>query len=302
MHTLEIPESNKTITLPEHWDECTPSQAHFIIQESFDVVAGRTSMADFRARVFIHLTGLEADTKYHYTRRVNPGTAQEANATIVRLSEALCAWPFHLNEDQFELNMDTVRNLLPFIKAGNNTLAGPSDLLADLTFGEFRAALREMDEHIRMTRDPEESEGAIHYLDRFVGVLYRPLDANKNRMPYDPDNIAKHTFLAKFAPLWQKQTILLWFTYCVKYIQTEDINIDGNTLNLSALFPKQSAGTGTAKKGIGWAGLLYDVAKEGVFGHIEKTDRAGLFDVLVYLYKRHLDNKELERKYKTKRK
>lgn len=66
--------------------------------------------------------------------------------------------------------------------------------------------------------------------------------------------------------------------------------------------PAQTAGTATAKKGVGWAGLLYDVAKEGLFGDVEKTDKTGLFDVFVYLYKRHHDNKELERKYKSARK
>lgn len=302
MHTIEIPDRDKTISLPEHWDECTPSQACFVLQDALDVVAGRQTMADFHTRVFAHLTGLEADAKYHYTQRVNPAMTEDVNATIVRLSEQLCAWPFRLNEDKFELNMDTVRNLLPTIKCGNNVLAGPADLLADLTFGEFRAALREMGEHIRMAKDPDESDDAGHYLDRFVAVLYRPLDASHNRVPFDPDNIAKHAFLVRFAPAWQKQTILLWFSYCVKYIQNEDILIDGITLNLSALFPNSTAGTATAKKGVGWAGLLYDVAKEGLFGDVEKTDKTGLFDVFVYLYKRHLDNKELERKYKSARK
>lgn len=302
MHTIEIPERNKTVTLPEHWDECTPDQALYILRQAFSVIDGRSSMDQFQDRVFVYLSGLDIDTSYHYNKRINPKKIQQINAMVSILAEQLCAWPFEIIDDKYELNMNTVRNMLPVIVAGGNTLYGPADLLSDLTFGEFRSAIREMDQHIQLAKDPDEPDDALHYLNRFVAALYRPLGADGKRTPFSPDNIEKHAFLAKQIPLWQKQTILLWFTYCVKYIQTEDIVIDGITLNLSALFPTSTGSTGTANKGVGWAGLLYDVAKEGVFGDIEKTDRAGLFDVLVFLYKRHLDNKELERKYKTKKK
>lgn len=309
MHTIEIPDNDKVITIPSHWDECMPEQLAYILQRAFEVVSGTIDVNAFRVLVFAKLTGFQPNTRYYFTKRMAPSKHAEVNAMIYQLAEQLCSWPFSevpaLEDDTppaIELNIDTVKNLLPVIQCRRTKFVGPADLLADLTFAEFRAAIREMDMHIAHAKDPDSVSEAMDALNRFMAVLYRPCNVSGVRTPFDADELPKYALLASAIPLWQKQTTLLWFTYCIKYIQTEDINIDGQIINLSVLFPKSSGGTGTAKKGIGWAGLLYDIAKEGPFGNAEKTDKAGLFDILLYMYKNHLDNKELERKLKKKKK
>jgi len=310
MHTIEIAEKDKVIKLPEHWDECTEEQAAYILQQAFRVSAGIIDVNTFRVLVFSHLTGFRVTPAYHLLRRLSPGRFLESNAMVYQLAEQLCAWPFaeapKTDQDEtprLELSLDTVKNLFPVIKAGGNTLFGPADLLADLTFSEFRSALREMDAHLEYAKDPDTAQEAMDTLNRFMAVLYRPaVGRDGQRARYQPDDLHKYAHLAKSIPLWQKNTTLLWFTYCIRYIQTEDINIDGQVINLSVLFPKSTGGNGTGKKGIGWAGLLYDIAKEGPFGDAEKTDNVGLFDILLYMYKNHLDNKEMERKLKSKKK
>lgn len=310
MHTIEIPDNKKTISIPEHWDECTPDQLAMILQRAYQVSSGIIDMNTFYIIVFAKLTGLKAGSRYHFLRRLAPRKFSDINATIFQLAQQLCSWPFaqapQLDPDEpprMELNYDTVKNLLTPIKAGGVTFYGPADLLSDITFAEFRAALREMDAHIEAAKDPEATTEALEYLNRFMAILYRPAKEKPGqRAAYNPDDLHTYTHLAKAIPLWQKNTALLWFTYCIKFIQTEDINIDGQIINLAVLFPKSTGGTGTAKKGIGWAGLLFDVAKDGPFGDAEKTDRIGLFDILLYMYKNHHDNKEMERKLKTKKK
>ncbi|HWK58106.1 MAG TPA: hypothetical protein VNQ80_12240 [Parapedobacter sp.] len=307
MHTLEIPEKNKTIALPSCWEECTREQSDYILQRAFEVVSGTIDFAAFRIYVFAHLTGFEITPQYHVTRRLAHAQHEEITATIYRLAEQLCAWPFTTapaiddEPPRMELNIDTVKNMLTKISAGGNSFYGPADLLGDLTFGEFRAAVREMDAHIAAAKDPDTASEALDALNRFMAVLYRP-GQNHRRSAFDATETGKYALLTRAIPLWQKQTTLLWFSYCIKYIQSEDIIIDGQTINLAVLFPKSTAASGTAKKGIGWAGLLFDVAKEGIFGDAEKTDKAGLFDILIYLYKNHLDNKEMERKFKNRKK
>lgn len=307
MHTIEIPENNKTITLPSCWEECTREESDYILKRAFEVVSGQIDIPTFRVYVFAHLTGFQITPGYYVTKRLARDHHEEINANIYRLAEQLCSWPFAAapaidgNPAKQELNIDTVKNLLPVITVGDNILYGPADVLGDLTFGEFRAAIREMDAHIAAAKDPDTASEALDAINRFMAVLYRP-GANKRRTPFDANETDKYTTLTKKIPLWQKQATLLWYSYCIKYIQTEDIIIDGQTINLSILFPKSSGGTGTAKKGIGWAGLLFDVAKEGIFGDAEKTDKAGLFDILIYLYKNHHDNKETERKLKKHKK
>lgn len=109
-----------------------------------------------------------------------------------------------------------------------------------------------------------------------------------------------------------RTAILLWFTYCINYIQTEDLIISGRTINLKTLFPKPKdsplkkgemvedrRGKGS---GSGWTSLLYAIAKEGIFGNAEATDKTGLFDVLLYMYDQHMENKKLKAKYSKKTK
>lgn len=42
---------------------------------------------------------------------------------------------------------------------------------------------------------------------------------------------------------------------------------------------------------LGWVSVLYALASDGVFGDAEKTDRAGLFDVLCLLYDNYHKNR-----------
>lgn len=310
MHKIEIPDRSKTITIPENWDECTPDQLTYILQRSYQVLAGVIDLNTFRILIFARLTGLQVGARYYFIRRTAPDGHNEINAIVYQLAEQLCGWPFSeapKQEDaqptQHELNINTVKNLFPTIKAGGITFHGPADLLSNLTFAEFRAALREMDAHIEAARDPESAAEALDHLNRFMAVLYRPEKGKpRRRVPFDPEDHHTYAYLARVIPLWQKNTTLLWFSYCIKYIQSEDIIIDGQIINLSVLFPKSSSGNGTERKGVGWAGLLFDIAKDGPFGKTDKTDQAGLFDVLLYLYKNHLDNKEMERKIKNRKK
>ena len=307
MNTIEIQDKNKTVTFPSCWEECTRDESDYILQRAFEVVSGQSDIHRFRIAVFAYLTGYRITPGYHLTKRIAHDHYRDITTNISRLAEQLCSWPFAKVQQEpdspfsYELNLDTVKNMMPAITAGGNSFAGPTDLLGDLTFGEFRAAIREMDAHIIAAKDPETAQDALEALNRFMAVLYRPCQ-NGQRIPYNAAETNKYALLTQTIPLWQKQTVLLWFSYCIKYIQSEDIVIDGQEINLSVLFPKSTAASGPVKKGIGWAGLLFDIAKEGIFGDAEKTDKAGLFDIMIYLYKNHHDNKEMERKLKKHKK
>src|SRR5690606_21013139 len=103
-------------------------------------------------------------------------------------------------------------------------------------------------------------------------------------------------------PIWQKTMILLWFSYCIKYLQTEDLLINGKVINLSVLFPEANSKHATSdveeasSSGIGWYSLLLAIAKEGLFGDIDKADKKGIFDILLFLYDNHLKQQKLNRR------
>lgn len=308
MHQIEIPDIGKTFSLPDSWEECTPQQLEFILPLAFRVLSGEMDIHEFTVRIFCHITGLRKGPRSDFLKKIRPAQVQDSYAMVSQLANQLCGWPFQPvespqgYEDRLELALNTHVNLLPVIKVGRRKLIGPADLIADLTFAEFRIAIREMDQHIAYAKHQDLHADSTAALDRFIAVLYRPLDPSTGKkQSFTPDSIRKLSPIASRIPSWKKNTILLWFSYCVNYIQSEDVVIDGQTINLSVLFPKSTGRTDTGKKGIGWAGLLFDVSKEGPFGTVEKTDQVGLFDILLYLYKNHHDNMQLQKRLKSKK-
>lgn len=308
MHQIHIHDKGKTVYLPASWEDCTPSQLNYILPLSFLVVSGHMDVHEFTVRVFSRFTGLKQGPNSYFMRKLRPLQAQNVSAMISQLSEQLCSWPFQeltspdSDEVQLELALNTPVNLLPVIEVGGSKLFGPADLISDLTFSEFRVAVREMEQHISFSKDPDLQTDAMVALDRFISVLYRMADPQTGKKKkFTPDSVSEHQSIVSKIPLWKKNTILLWFSYCINYIQSEDVVIDGHTINLSVLFPKSTGSAATEKKGIGWAGLLFDVSKEGPFGHVDKTDKVGLFDILLYLYKNHQDNVKLQKRLKSKK-
>lgn len=308
MHQIEIPDIGKTFSLPDSWEECTPQQIEFILPMAFRVLSGEMDIHEFSVRIFCKLTGLRKGPRSNFLKKIRPAQVQDSYAMVSQLADQLCGWPFQPvespmdDEGRLELALNTHVNILPVIHAGRKELIGPADLIADLTFAEFRIAIREMDQHIAYAKHQDLQADSIAALDRFVAVLYRPLDPSTGKKQrFNSETIQKLSPITAKIPSWKKNTILLWFSYCINYIQSEDVLIDGNNINLSVLFPKSTGRTGTEKKGIGWAGLLFDVSKEGPFGTVEKTDQIGLFDILLYLYKNHHDNMKLQKRLKSKK-
>src|SRR5690606_22763365 len=104
----------------------------------------------------------------------------------------------------------------------------------------------------------------------------------------------------KKAPNWQKQAIVLWFTYCIQALQTEDLTINGVDVNFEPLFP-QGGSTSDARPGktnLGWTAILIDIAESGVYGNATETSQTLLYDILLYLLKKHQDNEHMKKQMK----
>ena len=282
MHTIEITDKNKTIELPSDWDDCTADQVHFVLKLAFLVMAGHLSIGEFRIRVFRFLTGLKMSFSYLVRQKLKLNS--EANSRIYQLSAQLCDWIFDKKDDDtFELQFETVQNFFPVLA---KHYYGPEDLLADLTLGEFKTALSIVDQYFDSKEDEIE---AMQYLDMFLSVLYRPKKEG-NKIPFH-EHVPDASVFAK-VPVWQKQCIVIWFAYCVKCLQSEELTINGIDVDLSVLFPK-SDGSGSAgrKVNLGWTGILLDIAESGVFGDAANASQTPLYDVLIFLLKKHQDQK-----------
>lgn len=304
MHTIEIPDANKIIELPECWEECTPDQVRDITAQAFQVIYGSMPLEDFTRRVFCMLTGLKSSVRYELKHRL--GLTSKSDEMLCILADQLCKWPFRLLTDadgnkSFQFQYDTTTNFFKEIKAGSTTLYGPDDLLEDITFSEFQWANNHSQEYYNENKNQEGmpiipgigSHEALESIDYFVACLYRP-GSNGKRAAFNPDTVFETVELLKKVPYITKFCILLWYSYCVHVIQTTPLTIQGTEIDFSILFPAptkaQKDGLETVKQGLGWRGALYDLAESGVFGDIERTERTLFFTVLVYMYKKQLDN------------
>lgn len=323
MSTLTIGEKELSVSIPSHWDEMSPEQIKYCIGAWQEAVA-KGDLLSAQVRCFYKLSGIRRSWKSIFLEKIMPSDwVLEKNANIAMLSEELTAFMFRVTENASEISYDTVTNHFPVIRTKQGIdLYGPSDLLADLTFGEFRAAIEELDEYyalIRQNGPPVRGASSEivtdEQLSRFIACLYRPLrkkyrkvsrsetfDGFKrepfNRMLIEPNMMKVNSM----HPV-HRTIILLWFTWCVSYIQTGDLVISGREISLRRLFPRPLAksekkGAAGAKDRSGWVSILYAISKEGVFGDAAQTDKVGLFDILLYMYDQH---REIQRQKRNMR-
>lgn len=281
MHTLEFPTKSLKIEFPSEWDECTNEQKHFLLENAFKVMNGIISIADYRIKVFSYFTGLRTGWKYLIRKRL--GLSDLINERIFLLSQQLCDWIFVRNdEDNFELNYQSIKNCFPVL---DKKYYGPDDLLSNITLYEFKSALSLLDQYFESREDEEQSNLLLNY---FIATIYRPKYEGDERVSLH--NYIMEPNLFEKVPLWQKQAIAIWFSFCVKCLQVEDIIIDGIEVNLSVLFPEASEASGPSQKvNLGWTGVIMDIAESGVFGDASSTGKTLLYDVLLYLLKKQQD-------------
>ena len=310
MNVLELPERDIRIDIPSHWDEMSPEQIKYCLKQAYFASLDIISVPEARLRVFYYLADIEVDSQsIRWARIQSPNIVQDKNSKVFLLAEQLCSFLFSPGQGgRYEINYDTVINHFPVIKAGGQVLHGPASLLSDLTFAEFRTAIEEMEEYFS-------TKAEIH-LSRMIACLYRPMRKDwdsfqesdnfdgKMREPFNRARLdANALYTAKIGAV-DRTAFLLWFTYSLNYLQTQDLSISGRVINLSILFPqgkKRTADLAPELKGSGWTGLLYVVAEQAVFGTIESTDKAGLFDILLYLYDKEIENQKQKSKQKAKR-
>jgi len=284
MHTLFIQEKNKTIQIADNWEELDSGQLAFVFRQALLVTEGKLDYPHFCISVFKYLTGLKIGAQYIAKEKLNLNT--KINEQIYILATNLCGWAFYQSEKGLELDYNSFVNPFRTIKVSRSIeLYGPADLLSDITFKEFRYAKDLMDYSVAAEKEGNIEEAKV-LRDHFISCLFRTGTGGK-RKPLNTDEIDIISKDVKNIPAWQKQWILVWFSFCVSYIQTVPFEIDGVEVDLEIIFPKSENET---DKGFGWSGILIDITKSQVFGTLEQCDNYPLFQVLLFWYKTQLEN------------
>ncbi|EMS34617.1 hypothetical protein C943_03304 [Mariniradius saccharolyticus AK6] len=310
MNTVEIPEKSIKLEIPSHWDEMSDSQRRYCLKQAVWASLGIIGVQEAKVRCLYHLMDIERDSRSVMWDRIrSEAQVSDKYSRIFLLCEELVTFLFAANEKgELEINYDTVYNHFPELRASKVTLYGPAHLCADLTFGEFRAAIEYMESSFQSRDDMD--------ICRMIACLYRPERQDYDMVAHSEswDGQRKQPFnralvpvnaglVAKIGTVY-RTAVLLWFSYVVKYIQTEDLQIGGVTVNFSPLFGgKRKAMDDDAPRsgsGYGWISVLNAIAKEGPYGDMDKTEKAGLFDVLLYMLEMHEQNEKLKQKSKKK--
>ena len=297
MNIVEIPERGIRIEVPASFDEMKPKQVQELFR-MYDAIS-RTGLGidDFYARALNYLLGLKTSWRTVYLRHMArwcPGIYRDKFSRIVRnlilLQERLLPFLLHEEDGQVSLDYKSVIQHLPVLKIGRHRLWGPGDLLADVTFGEFRAAAEELGEYFKTQNE--------RTLSRAIACLWRPERGDyakvsksdtfdgRRAQPYNAALTDRIADTVDAAEPWQRMLALLWMVNCIRYIQNEDVQIYSHTINFGLLFGRKSDAENAA--GIGWTGVLFSLAENRVFGTVKEVEAAGLFDVLLLLYNEHL--------------
>lgn len=286
MHAIEVFETGKKVKVPSSWDELSERQVRSIFRLHDRCVRKGKSPLEFSVRVLFMLIG----------HRPNPFTHspdERASENIYLLCDNLLGFLFA--KDSASLSFDSVRNPMRSVWVGRRKLIGPSDLLQDLTFGEFRHASAAVNAFYE-SKDVEN-------LDECIAALYRPASSKPNRagrkvQDINNGNAAMFLRLASKMRPWQKNIVMLWFSACLGYIQSGTLDIDGEEISLSLLFDEKSESGGFE---YGWNDLLVDLARENSIGNKDRIDEEPLFSVLSIMWHNFKENKRLEKLSKNSR-
>lgn len=289
MNTIEIPDRGIRVEVPARYDEMTTDQVIYIMERLAEHRAGVISLDEFRVKVLYKLCGIRRTLRTVIWSAWHPETPeqryQRAERTAI-LCDQLLGGVLEKTADGYNIRFDSVRNFWPTVRIGRRRLVGPAEALLDLSFAEFRDATDEMQLYIRTKEE--------QHLDRMLACLYRPAGplqpSGRRVVPHHTETLDKYAALCHRFKTWQKQLVLLWFSACVKYMQTDRFLIGSQEICFAELFKAEAESYGS-EPSLGWMTVLYDLAEKRIFGDVERTEKQNMIEILslLYHYKRRND-------------
>lgn len=286
MNAVEIYETGKKVQLPSSWDEMTPKQVQGVFKAFDRCIRSGGSPLDFNIRVLWLLLGVRRTFRGWISDVFGRMRDPRRDENVYRLCESCLGFLF--SGDTANLAFDSVTNPMPCVRSGVVKLHGPSDLLQDLTFGEFRHASAAVN---RFFKTHDESD-----LDECLAFLYRTRSCKANRAgravpDVDQRNAAKHIRRVSRLSGWRKNLMMMWLSSCINYLQSGTVVINGEEIDLKVLFSGDGKSSGM---NFGWNDLLVEIAKENIIGNIDRVDEEPLFSVLAIMWHNYKERKNNE--------
>lgn len=298
MTLIEIPDAKgASIEIPSSWDEMTPQQIRFVFRTHEECVRNGLSPLDFNIRVLYHLMGVKRTFRSIRKFCTQKVFAQKISENVFWLCHNCLGFLFEDTKEPDQpprLAYKSVINSLPEIRSKfGPLLIGPADLLADLTFREFRGASTALTSFFK-SHDIADLDECIAYLYRRRSR--RPNRAGRSVKPVGQD-FQKDIRLISRIPAWQKNLIMCWFASCLEYLQNSKITLDAEEVDLKELF----SGSDQPGPKFNWTDLLIQLARENTIGNIDRVDEEPLLSVLSIMWTNHKEHKRNESIRKTQK-
>jgi len=309
MHRIEIPAINYKSEFAGKWEELTPRQVLYACYLLELVQAKELHPIAFKKLMIDRLLNRVNKAKKVTPIDVLEGKIGKKNADDVlnywaneaKLTEAMDFF-FKIKKEKegtedenvsYEIYPEFTDNLLPYVKIGRLHY-GPAGMLSNLTLAEMKECIVCCDD-------------GLH--NRLAAILYRPrkrwlwlkkltgkYDGNDREefKPFDLDRKEKQ--MAKIPGMGFY--CYLFFNSVLNYIYSQPLKIDGKEYNFSVLIKNDNPDSDNQRsdetESLGFTGVMYALAETGIFGDIEKTAKANIYDVFVSLYRGWLMNKNMK--------
>ena len=295
MTHLEFYGSKLSVDIPSNWDEMSREQVRHIFRTYDKSIAAGESPLTFSVRSLYYFMGVKLSRKYIKMTYKQPSAAEKICENTYMLCEECLGFLFDKEGDEgvARLTYDSIKNPLPAVRSRNigPLLTGPADLLIDLTFGEYRHASAALNTFFK-THD-------VADLDECIATLYRPRCKKTNKAgravtPINPAHFEKDVAKAASIPAWQKNLIMMWFAACIKYLQSGQLTIDGETIDFSRLY----SGSSSEKPGefsYNMNDLLVQLSRDGVIGNMDAVDDEPLMKIFSIMWTNFKESKNHEK-------
>ena len=147
MNTVECYETGAMTQVPGSFDELSPGQFDFIMENALLLESNRISQSDFNVKVLYNLMGLEYTALIcQKEKRMTKEDLENKHCNIAQLCDQLLGFIFENKRNKTgakklkKFAFKSIKNPIPKINLNDVALFGPEDALTNITFAEYRYA------------------------------------------------------------------------------------------------------------------------------------------------------------------
>ena len=259
MKTVRVPQLGLSWEVAESLQELSPSQWLRWVELTGFAETGKLSVAELQLAWLMELMNLKTNGKMHPQAQQNLGyLVQQIKGFWEETPQGL------------RLHTATVYNLLPRLKVNDRHFKGPALLCHDISFGQFLEAYQVFAYYLK----DQDAEALPH----LTKALYQVPNDYLKGLEQLPGHYHK--------------AVLHFFDACVHHIQSAPLVISGQSIPVYKVF----SGGGSGSDELPMAPVLFNVSENGVFGTAKEVKQANLFEVLQFLYNKHLQAQDLKKR------